>query len=228
MALAIRMQERKDERQRKGGYEMAKRIETYVVILNQTGWKKDEDNKTFYERSQCKGMLTLYEAEDTGKKYIAFSPDSPEDGYHIFTSYNHITIVDEVIFLSTKENTFLFQVLKKGYNGSNLYHMKPLLNPFQCESPKFLHICECCGKKEYLTSQEAFEQGWDYPGKDGIYTSDPAHGFGMLAPRICGNCSTDQTLSWRVNTGQVSLKGELTEKDQKTLERITNEPFSLI
>lgn len=32
---------------------------------------------------------------------------------------------------------------------------------------KFLHICECCGKREIISSAEAFEKGWDYPGEDG-------------------------------------------------------------
>lgn len=30
---------------------------------------------------------------------------------------------------------------------------------------KLIHICEVCGKKEILTPEEAFEQGWDYPQK---------------------------------------------------------------
>ncbi|MCR5098816.1 MAG: hypothetical protein K6B14_07710 [Lachnospiraceae bacterium] len=27
----------------------------------------------------------------------------------------------------------------------------------------FWHYCEVCGKKEYITAEEAFNDGWDYP-----------------------------------------------------------------
>ena len=28
---------------------------------------------------------------------------------------------------------------------------------------KLIHICEVCGKKEIMTPEEAFLDGWDYP-----------------------------------------------------------------
>ena len=38
----------------------------------------------------------------------------------------------------------------------------------------FWHYCEVCGKKEFLTDEDAFNRGWDYPPKMGS--------FGLLGP----------------------------------------------
>ena len=45
------------------------------------------------------------------------------------------------------------------------------------------HICEVCGKVEILTSKQAFDAGYDYPGEGAIY---PTSIFGVLSPRTCG------------------------------------------
>ncbi len=58
----------------------------------------------------------------------------------------------------------------------------------------FWHYCEVCGKKEYLTAQEAYDSGWDYPPNFGL--------FGMLSQRKCGDCGIDKTLWWKVTTTQ--------------------------
>lgn len=41
--------------------------------------------------------------------------------------------------------------------------------------PLYRHVCEVCGKTEDLTSEQGFEQGWDYPPRMGI--------FGVVSPR---------------------------------------------
>jgi len=84
---------------------------------------------------------------------------------------------------------------------------------------RFWHYCEVCGKKELLTADEAFEQGWDYP--PGIYS------FRLLTPRKCGDCPITETLSIKLITGQKKLS-ELTDSERETLKRIQNEPESLI
>lgn len=33
----------------------------------------------------------------------------------------------------------------------------------------FWHYCEVCGKKEYITAQDAFDTGWDYPPQMGHF-----------------------------------------------------------
>ena len=86
----------------------------------------------------------------------------------------------------------------------------------------YLHICSGCGRKEVLTSDEAFEEGWDYPGIHGLYKEMPYYGFRSLAPRTCGNCPITSSVYWRVTQGK-----HLTEEDNKVIERIKNEPKSL-
>ncbi len=84
---------------------------------------------------------------------------------------------------------------------------------------RFWHYCEVCGKKELLTADDAFEQGWDYP--PGIYF------FRLLTPRKCGDCSITKTLWWKFVTGEKNLS-DLTDSEWETLKRIQNEPESLM
>ena len=86
----------------------------------------------------------------------------------------------------------------------------------------FWHYCECCGKKAFITSKEAFDDGWDYPPKMGM--------FGWLGPRTCGECDITSTLYWKVQQQLVPIVVEstLTEKELKIWQRIKNEPESLL
>ena len=87
----------------------------------------------------------------------------------------------------------------------------------------FWHYCDGCGKKELLTSKEAFENGWDYPGADGIYKSRSRYGFRCIAPRTCGNCGIDTSLYYKIMNGE-----DIGDEGRKALERIKNEPMSLM
>jgi hypothetical protein len=78
----------------------------------------------------------------------------------------------------------------------------------------FTHICEVCDKEELLTSQEAFNSGWDYPPNFGD--------FGIVSPRTCGDCGIDKTLWWALTADKISVDA-LSEKHQKTLNRILAE-----
>ena len=87
----------------------------------------------------------------------------------------------------------------------------------------FWHYCEVCGKKEFITADEAFNSGWDYPPQMGI--------FGLLGPRKCGNCSIINTLYWKIHTPgrfPIVLEGELSPEELITWRRIKNEPESLL
>lgn len=90
----------------------------------------------------------------------------------------------------------------------------------------FWHICECCGKKEWLTAQEAFEAGWDYPPRMGK--------FGLLSPRTCGDCSIEGTLFWKSQTENerfpfgIVINEQLTEEEGNLWDRIRREPYSLL
>lgn len=81
------------------------------------------------------------------------------------------------------------------------------------------HICETCGLEQELTSQEGFEEGWDYPPRLGP--------FGVLSPRTCGSCGIETTLYWRIITKQVD-PNNLSEQDIALIERVNAEPESII
>ena len=84
----------------------------------------------------------------------------------------------------------------------------------------FRHICECCGRVEILTSREANDQGWDYPGEGAIYSSSM---FGVLSPRTCGKCGITETAYWAIAV-EGKTTAELSENQLQAVERIMQEP----
>ena len=83
---------------------------------------------------------------------------------------------------------------------------------------KLLHICEVCCKEEFLSSEEAYEQGWDYPPLMGQ--------FNVISPRICPECSIKETLWWALVIDKKSLR-ELSNKQKETILRIHGEPRNI-
>lgn len=84
---------------------------------------------------------------------------------------------------------------------------------------KLLHICEVCGKTEILDSEEAYDLGWNYPPMLGS--------FGIVSARTCPSCPIDKTLWWKITINNSDLNN-LSEKDKETLNRIINEPKSIL
>jgi hypothetical protein len=82
------------------------------------------------------------------------------------------------------------------------------------------HICEVCGKTEEITTQEAYQTGWDYPPGIGA--------FGIVSPRTCGDCGIDKTLYWRFIKGEVKSFEDLSDAEAELLTRIQNEPGSVL
>lgn len=88
---------------------------------------------------------------------------------------------------------------------------------------KFWHYCEVCGRKEYLTAKEAFQDGWDYPPEIGQ--------FRLLGPRTCGNCQLQDTLFWKIHNQEglpIVCEDNLTPEELVTWHRIRKEPESLL
>lgn len=81
------------------------------------------------------------------------------------------------------------------------------------------HVCEICGQEELLTSEQGYEQGWDYPPKMGT--------FKIISPRTCGSCSIKNTLWW-VMTIEGKRGADLDGKKIQTLTRILHEPESIM
>lgn len=86
----------------------------------------------------------------------------------------------------------------------------------------FWHYCEVCGTKVFCTAQEAFDAGWNYPPQIGH--------FKLLGPSNCGKCSIMDTLFLKVQKQKfpIVIEKTLTEEELKTLNRIKNEPESLL
>lgn len=86
-------------------------------------------------------------------------------------------------------------------------------------SDVLVHICEVCGTEKVMTSDEAFDEGWDYPPRMGT--------FAVLSARTCGNCPINRTLWWRLAVDKVD-PSTLTTADLALVERVQNEPQSLV
>lgn len=86
----------------------------------------------------------------------------------------------------------------------------------------FWHYCEACGKKGFITADEANNSGWDYPPNMGA--------FGLLSPRTCGDCTIENTLFWKINTGglPIVIESSLSPDELVTWKRIKGEPESLL
>lgn len=87
----------------------------------------------------------------------------------------------------------------------------------------FKHLCEVCGKVKVMTSKEAYDEGWDYPGEDGIYKSMPGFGFGIMSPRTCEKCGMEETAYWALVAEKKSIE-QLDERKKQAIERIVQEP----
>jgi hypothetical protein len=78
-----------------------------------------------------------------------------------------------------------------------------------------IHICEVCGKEEVLDSEVAYNQGWDYPTKIGV--------FGVVSPRTCDSCVITDTLWWEMVVKKTPVE-KLSQRHKDTLYRILSEP----
>ena len=82
------------------------------------------------------------------------------------------------------------------------------------DEERFEHWCEACGTTAMLTSEEAFEAGWDFPPQMGAW--------GVVSPRTCGGCGIEQTLWWALTVEKKSID-DCTPHQRQVLARILNE-----
>ena len=78
----------------------------------------------------------------------------------------------------------------------------------------FLHWCELCAREELLSTQDAFDAGWDFPPRMGTW--------GVISPRTCPKCPMASTVWWAVAMENRSMD-ELTPGQLKTVGRIRDE-----
>ncbi len=149
----------------------------------------------------AEGFDAIYEVVD-GEPRLRMEPAQPE-------------IVEEARKALATEN----ETLEEMAEGRKQY--KELLESMKIRP--FWHYCEVCGAKAYITAEEAFKEGWDYPPKMGT--------FRLLGPRKCGNCGIEKTLYWKIHTQQslpIVLENTLTPAEKETWQRIKGEPESLL
>lgn len=82
----------------------------------------------------------------------------------------------------------------------------------------FKCICEVCGTEVVLTSDAAYEAGWDYPPRMGQ--------FGVIGPRSCPECPINRTVWWALAMEHYTMD-MLNSQQLATVERILGEPDSI-
>lgn len=191
-------------------------MEIYVMCPSDDRWQKNIRIRNLEEGcgsfkmntseiefpNPIEGFDSIYEVSEDG---IKLRIDPPLDEQFLINARKQIT--DE------KER------IEKEDDKSRKY--KALLESMKTRP--FWHYCEVCGKKEFLTDEDAFNRGWDYPPKMGS--------FGLLGPRTCGNCKMRDTLYWKIQTSgklPIVIEGDLNDKDLITWRRIKGEPESLL
>lgn len=83
----------------------------------------------------------------------------------------------------------------------------------------FWHICEACGKREFMTAEAAYIKGWDYPPKMGK--------FGVIGPRTCGDCGIEKTVWWNITKSAKDKESAENEENADNLSVDKQNPDSL-
>ena len=195
--------------------EVDARIEVYVMCPSDERWEENirirgvERSPESYRRDReqlefpniIEGFDAIYEVSDKG-----------------VTQRNDPPAGEEVLVQARKELADEMEEIRR--EDGEKAQKKELLDSMNTRP--FWHYCEVCGKKEYLTAEEAFHNGWDYPPNMGM--------FGVLSPRTCGNCAMQKTLWWKVQRSGVPfvIRDSLSPEELATWERIRNEPDSLL
>ncbi len=193
-------------------------IEVYVMCPSDKQWEENIKKRNF------SGSLQYYKEQAERE----FEFPNPAEGFDAIyevkdgeVSLRMDSLKSEILVRARKELSEELQQIQK--EDEEKRRREELLKSM--ETRPFWHYCEVCGKEEYITAQEAFEGGWDYPPHIGK--------FGLLGPRTCGACFLEDTLYWRVNTEEkvpipVVVERLLTPKERVTWQRIKAEPESLL
>lgn len=191
------------------------KIEVYVILPDDERWE-----------ANCKARGTVSFKESKSLMENNFEFPNPAEG---FDAIFEVKGEDIRLRMDPEKPEILTQVMKELEEEKNRIReeeekkrkRKELLESMNTRP--FWHYCEVCGKKDYMTADEAHEAGWDYPPKIGI--------FGLLGPRTCGNCLLKDTLYAKINApGRIPivLESQLNEKELITWRRIKKEPESLL
>lgn len=191
-------------------------IEIYVMCPGEERWQENirlrklEDDRGSFEMNSAEiefpnpaeGIDSIYEVSDDGVK---LRMDPPLEEQFLTDARKQIAEERENVEKEDEESRQFEELLES------------------MKTRPFWHYCEVCGKKEFITDEEAFVSGWDYPPKMGL--------FRMLGPRTCGNCQMEDTLFWKIQTSRklpIVNEAKLNENELVTWRRIKGEPESLL
>ena len=191
-------------------------IEIYVMCPGEERWQENirlrklEDDRGSFEMNTdeiefpnpAEGIDSIYEVSDDGVK---LRMDPPLEEQFLTDARKQIAEEREHVEKEDEESRQFEELLES------------------MKTRPFWHYCEVCGKKEFITDEEAFVSGWDYPPKMGL--------FRMLGPRTCGNCQMEDTLFWKIQTSRklpIVNEAKLNENELATWRRIKGEPESLL
>ena len=198
------------------------RIEVYVMKPDDERWEKNCEERniktyTFYKRQMeenfefpnpAEGFDAIYEVNGED---IRLRMDPPE--YEIIEKARK-ELKEEEQQVREKEEQAREEEERKRKRKELIQSMN---------TRPFWHYCEVCGKKEFITADEAHENGWDYPPYIGY--------FGMLGPRTCGDCLLKDTLYWKIRLSckiPIVIESNLSEEELVIWRRIKAEPQSLL
>lgn len=190
-------------------------IEVYVMCPSDDQWKKNIENR------KLRGQFETYKHTAAELEF-----PNPAEGFNrIYEVVDGIAALrmdeprPEIIEQAKAELEQEAECIKA--ENDKRRKRKELLESMKTRP--FWHYCEVCGKKEFLTAKDAFDNGWDYPPQLGV--------FGLLGPRTCGNCFIANTLYMKIHAPgrfPVVVEGELTPEELVTWRRIKGEPESLL
>jgi hypothetical protein len=200
-------------------------LTNWCIVLYPDIYKATENPETVFAKPNCGRPVALFGRVKNDHRYDADKGDAFADGHRIVTSpivavkdgkwhtENTVYTADE----NEKNPAF------KKWCEENQCKEVPLdlVRKKNEEQNKMVlrHICENCGKEEVLSSEDGFNQGWDYPPKMGA--------FKVISPRTCGDCNITTTLWWDITCKQTP-PDQLSERHQQTLKRILAEPESIL
>ena len=219
------------------------KIDNWSIVLRDEIFDNTETPQKVYARLDCGKTVALFGKAKDDPRHDP-STGAFKDGNRIVTSpitktangiiytedsvYNPGIISDEYLKWCEQNEYSVFdsismeqEIAVLPYNDKQAPNklLLAFMDSDNYEHTVLRHICENCGKDELLTIEEAFRQGWDYPPKMGS--------MGVVSPRTCGECAIDTTLWWALACEKIPPE-ELGEKHRRTLQRILNEPSSIL
>lgn len=190
-------------------------IEMYVMNPGDTLWESN------IRKRKLEGSFQSY--KENAKQIEFPNPAEGIDAIYEVTDGEVVLRVElprtEIVEIAREE---LKQEAERIRNEDEAKKKRKELIESMNERP-FWHYCEVCGKKEFITAQDAFDSGWDYPPNMGH--------FGLLGPRTCGSCLLEDTLFWKINQGggmPIVIESALAPEELVTWRRIKGEPESLL